>query len=296
MTIAGATTAMHRSFLALAAVAALTFAACGGTASPSPAAVATSVPTAAPTPTPAPRLAEVAVKAQDAAFEVAERIDGGLTRVTFENTGQAPHNVVFGRIKEGKTGDDVKAAVPKGPPGLIPLLDFYGGAILTPPGGRRQFVLDLDPGEHVLLSTNAGADGKPDFAKGLLKLVSVGTRPVAAPPEPEAASILSMPDGAPITISGALRTGSQTLKVVVSGKAPHTLVVAKLAAGKTAADLEAWLKSRSGPPPAEFVAGMHTLSSGRRAWALLDLAPGDYLAIDSLGAPSDSQPYAFAIR
>jgi hypothetical protein len=47
----------------------------------------------------------------------------------------------------------------------------------------------------------------------------------------------------------------------------------------------------AGPPPFEVVGGMQALATGMRGWAVLDLAPGNYLAICAVPDPASGQPH-----
>lgn len=283
------------SLVTLALALAALVAACGGVATPA-ATAATATPTATAVPT-APQTPEVAVKASDFALDLPDRLPAGIVRVTLENTGKVTHNLLLARLKETKTADEVKAALAKGPAGLAAISDFSGGPAGTPPGERRQVILDLADGQYAALSSAAFSEDKaPDFFKGMLRIVTVDASAGVGKAVPDAAITATYPDGAPVKLSATARTGKQNWLLVLDGKAPHTPLIAKLAAGKTADDLATWLKTRSGSAPADFVGGMHSLSPGKRGWTVLDLAPGNYVVFDSLGAPSDSQPVTFTLQ
>lgn len=289
------------SFLALAiTLAALVAGACG------PGAPAAQIPTAAPqtptaapqTPTSAPQIPEVTVTATDFALDMPERVPTGVVRVTLDNRGKLTHNLLLARLKETRTVDEIKATIlAKGPAGLAAISDFYGGATGTPAGERRQVIVDLADGPYAALSTAAFSDDKaPDFAKGMLRLASADSYAGSGKVVPEATLVVTYADAAPVKLSTTVRAGKQIWQVALDGKAPHTPIIAKLAPGKTADDLASWFKTRGGPVPADFVGGMHSLSPGGRGWIVLDLGPGDYVVLDSLGAQSDSQPISFTLR
>lgn len=243
-----------------------------------------------------PQLPELSIKGTDFAFEAPEQIAPGLTLVTLDNTGAAPHNLLIARLKDGKTVDEFKAATAKGPAGIVPLIDMYGGTTFTAPGQRRQVVLDLAAGQYVMLSTFAGEDKRPDFAKGMLRSISVAGTAPSSTPEPSADVTITLQDKAAYTFSAQVKTGKQTWRIAHQGQAPHNIVVAKLAAGKTKEDFAAWLGTRAGAAPAEFVGGTHTLGPGKRGWVILELSAGDYVVFDGFGAPSDSLPTSFSIK
>lgn len=269
-------------------------AACGVAA---PATTPTVAPTAAPTPTPtpAPRIAELSIRATDFALDTKDRVEAGLLLVTFDNQGKALHNVVFARLKDGKTFEEFKAAAPKGPPAFLPLVELHGGAISPDPGRGRQIVVDLAPGQYALFSSFPGEDGVSDLARGMFRPLEVAARATPTAPDPKADVAVALKEGAPVDV-GQVRAGRQTWKFTNDGASPHNLNVAKLLPGKTSADLLAWLPTLKGAAPAEFLGGTQALSPGKSAWSILELTPGDYVAVDDLRLPNRVQATTFTVK
>jgi hypothetical protein len=116
---------------------------------------------------------QVTITAVEYAFDVPDQIDAGLVAVTFDNRGQQPHNLKIWQLRAGKTLDDVKAA--RSADALFALVAAaFGGLSMTFPGTSQQVVLELPPGQFVLVSaTRTSVDGEPDYAKGLLKVLTV---------------------------------------------------------------------------------------------------------------------------
>ena len=265
---------------------------CGGSPG-SPAAVASALPS--PTASATPRLAELAITATEFSFQAPDHVSGGLIQVTLTSAGSLPHNADFGRLKAGTTPESFRAALAKGPAAALPLIDPYGGPGFTPPGVTSRVILDLAPGDYAVLSSTAyAADKAPDFAKGMVAFITVVAPTGPAPAEPAATATATLSNGQPLVLT-EVKAGSQVWRLVVEGQAPRNLVVVKLAVAKTPDDFATWLRVRTGPAPGEIVGGMHNLAPGHRAWALLDLAAGDYAASE-FSAPGDAKPVSFTIR
>lgn len=266
------------------AIAALAVAACGGAA---PTAERTEAPAATVAPSPTPKLAEVTVRATEYAFDIRTELAAGPTVFIFENAGQAGHNMALLRLKDGKTFDDLEAAIPKAPAGLAPVVEFAGGAVRAQPGERRKVILDLSEGKYGLISS-APAGGGPEFVtkkmwKGFRVTPSAGA--TATPPEPQVTAV--MKDAETTGVPEQIAAGAQIWKFTSVGTTRRALVLARLEPGKTSADLAAWLKAQTGPAPASFVGGILALSPGRHGWAFLDLTPGEYALFDDApGSPA----------
>ncbi len=231
-------------------------------------------------PVPDAPLPEIAIRAIDFALEMPARFEAGLVAFSYENVGQQIHNVLFVRLKEGKTFQDFKAA--RGPQDLPSLGTPSGGTTSVLPGQRRRFVNDVAPGSYVAFSTSTGPDGVPDVARGMAKPVTVvpSTQPTKAS-EPVANLTVTISDAAPIPIPATLPAGPQTWKVSVAGTTLHELTIVRLAPGKTVQDTIAFLNAgRKGPSPGDPVAGMQLLPPGQSGWLLFDLEPGEYTVND----------------
>lgn len=243
-----------------------------------------------------PQIPEVTVKGTEYSFDMPEQIGGGLLLITFQNDGKRSHNVQFARLKDGKTPEDFRAALPKGPAGILLFVDvFIGGAELTPAGERRQMIFDFPPGTYAMISSARDEGNVPDVEKGMVRFVTA-TSPNQALPEPTAPVTVTLKDSVAIGLSGDIKAGKQTWRVNQEGTTVHRFAIAKVLSGKNEADLAAWLKTPSGPPPAEFVGGVHLMSPGRRGWTIMDLTPGSYVAFDDSPGPVAGKPTSFTVR
>lgn len=279
--------------------------ACGGASAP----VATApTPTAVPA-APATPPASVArtptrldVRASEYTYEVMpERFDAGPVHVTFENVGKQSHELLFGRLKDGATLDDYRSRLAQGTAGrAVTLLDLLGGPSRARAGDRHEAIFDLRAGTYVIFSA-VPVEGAPEVvSKGMYRALAVSPATGPAAPEPEVQLVATVKEGAPIVLSTAVRSGKQIWRMVNGGETTHSLEVLRLAAGKTAADLTKWVADRQGPPPYSAAGGVIGLPPGARAWAVLELAPGDYVAWDGIGvvnpALKSGELFAFTVN
>jgi hypothetical protein len=155
---------------------------------------------------------------------------------------------------------------------------FVGGPNTPPSGGASEALVALTPGDYALLCFITSADRTPHLAKGMVRPLTVVASGRAGAPLPRADARMVLDDYS-FVVDPVLRPGRRTVRVENRAAQPHEVVVARLAPGKTSADLLAWLKRRDGPPPGEPVGGTVMLSPGESNVATLDLAAGDYVLL-----------------
>jgi hypothetical protein len=251
--------------------------------------------------------------ATDYAFELAGETAAGLTLVTLQNNGTELHHAQLMQLAEGESVETLQTALGQSPEAIFGLGQFVGGPSIAAPGGQTQVILDLEPGQYVALCFVDSPDGVPHIAKGMVQAFEVapGGTPTAAA-EPQATGTVVMRDFA-FELPDQIAAGPQVWEVVNEGPQPHEIALLKLAPGVTpeqvlgmmagpAASPEANHEMASpaasagsaaaGPPPFAPAGGMQALASGLRGWTLLDLEPGDYLAICFVPDPASGQPHA----
>ena len=105
---------------------------------------------------------EVTFTAVEYSFEGPESIPAGWTRLTLDNQGELAHDLLPVKLAEGKSIDDVMAALEgEGPPEWATLY----GQVTAEAGQRASYLTDLAPGNYVLLSFGSSEEGPPDAAK-----------------------------------------------------------------------------------------------------------------------------------
>lgn len=275
----------------LLVVAAVLLAAGCGTADPSPGAKATT--TAAPAGE-SGKVPALDIEAGDFFFDLngVSSVPAGSVDLTMANVGKTEdHLLMLLRPKTGSTVADVIAAANSDFTGIKaqPLADFYGGINALNPGSRQTARVELDPGEYVVgCFIPSQTDLKPHSAKGMVTKLTV-TEPAGAAAEPvEPPKVRGTVDQNEFAFAvPADFDGKGTWKVANTGSQIHELGIAKLAAGKTEADVTKFFAGIP-TPPAPFVGagGFGAVSPGKEGYMTLDLAPGDYVMVCLVGDPN----------
>lgn len=250
---------------------------------------------------------ELRMVATDYAFEISGEVAAGLTLITLENNGTELHHAQLMQLTEGETLETLQAAMGQSPEAIFGLGSFVGGPTAVDPGGQTQVILNLDAGQYVALCFVASPDGVPHLAKGMVQAFEVAESGTpTAMEEPQAAGTAVLLDFA-FQLPAEIAAGPQIWEVVNEGPQPHEIVLLKLAPGVTpeqlggmfmeppaspeAGDGTASPVAAAGPPPFEVAGGMQALAVGERGWAVLDLEPGDYVAICAVPDPESGQPH-----
>lgn len=244
------------------------------------------------------RLNEATFIATEYAYQGPERLAGGWTRLTLDNQGQLAHDLIVVKLGEGKTLDDVMAALEaEGPPDWA---QFYGG-VTVEPGASESYTVDLTPGNYVLLSFGQAEDAPPDAALGMVASLTVAGVETDIPDSalPKADAEISLVDFS-FVVSDGIEAGEQTLKVTNAGTQLHELVVYRLKEGKTMADFQAMLdlamagEEPQGEPPFDEV-GSAFISPGVVNYVTMDFEPGNHIFICHLPSPTHEMQPHFAL-
>ncbi len=219
---------------------------------------------------------DITFTATEFRFAGPDSIAPGVTRIRLVNRGTQAHHLILARLDDGKTLEDVQAALQKDPNGVPPFLSFRGGANMVGPGDSSASVNDLPAGHYLLFCfVPDPADGKPHFAKGMTRqIVAAGPRHEA--PLPTADAEVRLNDFTFVT--GELTAGTHTLHVVNDGPQVHEIQLVRLNEAATAQQFLAGMApGAAGPPPGKFLGGPGALSTGEGNYWTVTLAPGKYL-------------------
>ena len=243
---------------------------------------------AALAPAPAP---VITVTARDFAFEAPDTIAAGPTTIRLVNRGPDLHHVALVRLGS-HTADEYLKAVQKGAPPAW--ATDVGGPNTPAPGKEASATVTLAPGNHLIVCWIPAPDGVPHIMKGMVKPVTVvgaqeaKAMPAAAAPAP--AVTVSLTDYT-FTLSKPLVAGTQTIRVRNDATQPHEILLARLAPGKSAADLVAWIEKPQGPPPGEPIGGTTGMAKGVVNDVTVTLTPGEYAFICFLPDAKDGKPH-----
>lgn len=234
---------------------------------------------------------QIVIKATDYAFDAPAQVNAGLVSVRLENNGKEPHHAQLARLQDGKTMADLQAAFMEGEQAALALLEFVGGPAGLNPGQSQEVVLTLREGNYVLLCFLSSADGTPHFAKGMIKPLQVVAASQSGAQAPQADASIVLKDFT-FEMPMEVKAGKHTWEIKNQGPQLHEIAIMKLAPGKTIDDIGAFFQSPSGPPPFEWAGGMQALSVGKSAWLVLDLQPGNYVAICGVPDPASGKAHA----
>jgi uncharacterized cupredoxin-like copper-binding protein len=252
---------------------------------------------------------EMIVTAVDDAFGMASRTAGGWTRVTLRNAGTVEHHAMFMLLNDGVTADDFTKAA-QGPDfgALFGISTSIGGPGSISPGEEASVILDLKPGNYVVICAITGPDGKPHYQMGMLQPLTV-SEPAQTLAEPTSDGAVELLDFHFSGIPDKVAAGPHVWKVTNPGKQAHELMVARLAPGMDAQTILGMLEAppaspaagmatplaeaspMAGPAPFVGVAGVAPMSPGETNWMPFDLAAGDYLAICFVPDPATGKPH-----
>lgn len=236
----------------------------------------------------------VPVRAVEYAFaDMPASIPAGLTTFRVTNEGKELHHVWIVRLEEGKTASDfmqAAKAVAEGAPVPKWIVDL-GGPNAGVPGMPMDGTLDLQPGRYVMVChIPSPSDGVPHLAKGMMKEFTV-TGPATKHATPKSDVTMRLSDYA-FTLSAPLTAGPRTIEFVNDADQPHEAIIARLAPGKTAHDLAAWIEGgQKGEPPAMPMGGATGLSHGESMYFSATFEPGQYALLCFVGDAKDGKPH-----
>jgi hypothetical protein len=252
---------------------------------------------AAPATAPLP---EVVITAEEYSFSGPESIPGGWTKVVLDNRGAKAHDLILFRLDEGKSMDDVMAALEsgaaeQGPPDWLTLI----GQSTAGAGERKMFIAELAPGSYGMISFGEEESGPPDVAQGMVKGMTVTEAPAAPVALPQADATIEMLDFS-YAVSG-LSAGAQLIQVANKGAEDHEAVFFRINEGKTFEDVRALLalpeEEQQEQQFMEVVseAGAVTAAAGQTVYVEQELAPGSYALICFLPSPANGGAPHFAL-
>jgi len=232
----------------------------------------------------------ITVVARDFAFQAPDRVPAGMATIQLQNRGQALHHLSLARLDEGKTLDDVYAALRAGgpPPAWI---HEMGGPNAPDPGSDSNATLFLAPGNYALLCWVDMPDKVPHVMKGMAKMLTVTPAPVPAAATTPSGDITMRLNDYSFTLSTPITRGKHTIRVENLAAQSHEVELIKLAPGKTANDLMAWMQTMQGPPPASAIGGIAGMARGEVQAFTHDFTPGTYVLICFIPDARDGKPH-----
>jgi hypothetical protein len=230
----------------------------------------------------------ITITANDSAFVAPDTVPAGLTTLHLVTTGAQMHQAALLRIAYGKSFNDFLAAIKQ--PGPPPSWVSVAGGVDPPrPGDSANVTIELAPGRYAILCFVPGPDGAPHVVHGAYReLVAVATRrPVAL--EPVATDTLNAFDHS-YTSGRPIKAGRRTFLFQNSGPQPHEVMISRLAPGKSAQDMVAWMLKPVGTPPGVPLGGVSAMRTTQHAYLTVDFTPGEYALFCLLPDRTDGRP------
>lgn len=242
-----------------------------------------------PEATPIPALPTVTLVADDYSIASPDTLQAGAVTLKLVNRGNEFHHVWVGRLDGGRTVEDLLAAMKT--PGPLPawVRDMGGPNAPAPGGGESNATLTLTPGSYFVACVIPGPDGVPHLMKGMIRPLTVVRTPKPAA-DPVGDMIITLLDYS-FTLSAPLTPGKHLIEVRNSGAQPHEIELVRLAPGKTAEEVLAWVHKPEGTPPGLPLGGVAPLGRGGVNWFEVDLEPGKYAVICFLPDMKDGKPH-----
>jgi uncharacterized cupredoxin-like copper-binding protein len=231
----------------------------------------------------------VTVVAREFAFQAPDEVPAGLVTFQLQNRGTALHHMAIIRLDDGKTLQDLYAALQAGGPPPAWAHD-YGGPNAPDPGTDSNATLMLEPGNYALVCFVDIPDHVPHVMKGMAKLLRVTPAAVPAAARGITGDVTLTLDDYSFTESTPITRGVHTIRVENAAAQSHEVELVKLAPGKTVNDLMAWIANPQGPPPGSAIGGIAGMAHGDVQSFTYDFAPGDYGFICFLPGP-DGKPH-----
>lgn len=224
-------------------------------------------------------------------FTIPAQVPEGATQLTLVNGGAESHHAQIFALDEGRSVADLGEALSTGDPAAaLEVGTFVGGTGLVGPGttSRADAILDLAPGEYVVICFVPDEEGVPHVAHGMMKQFEVvADDNPDTPPSADVEVVLSdyafdLPDtiasDAVLAVTNAADTEA------------HEIVFLDPDDGANTADVAAALDADT-EPPATGVGGMQALLPGSTEMLQLDLEPGEYIVVCAVTSPDGTPHY-----
>lgn len=241
----------------------------------------------APAAPPAPNV--VTFTAADYAYTGPDTIPAGLTTIRLVNSGKEPHHIFLVKLKDGKTAQDLGAAMTHGGP-LPDWAVMMGGPNAAEPGDTIAATIPVDSGNYVFFCVIPSADGTPHMVKGMMRPLTAVPSAATPAPEPTADIRMTLVDYS-FQLNTPITAGRHTIRYENTSAQPHEVVMVKLQPGKTMQDWVAAAEKMNGPLPGTLISGMSGLTPGQRAFVTHDFTPGDYGIVCFVPDAKDGKPH-----
>jgi hypothetical protein len=230
-------------------------------------------------------------------FAVEGELEAGSVSIAVENVGEEFHEIAMGRLLDGHTVDDVRAALEAADEeadnpldGILEddsVIDDLGG-VQAPGTAYTISGGGVEAGDYVLLCFISNSEGVEHHSLGMVTGFTVAEGEVSEVPTPDVTYTIG-DDG--LDGPTQLGTGETSIEVVNDSSTSREITLLKIAEGSTIEDVVAFFESGDeGPPdfaggPLDFLAFVFDAESDRTI--TVDLTAGQW----ALQTPDPGQPF-----
>ncbi len=232
--------------------------------------------------------------ATDYGFAGPDQVPSGLTAIEVVNQGAEVHHAQLVRLAAGKTPADFAAAMKADPEHPPTWMTFVGGPNAVVPGARATAVMELQPGQHLVLCLVPNKAGVAHVALGMAKPFIVTETVGTGIAEPTPDVVITARDFQ-FSLSKPITVGAHTIQLVNEGGQAHEVVLVQLARDAKAKDfIAAFEPGATAPPPGRPLGGIVGIERGARGIFTAQFDPGPYALIcffpdKKTGAPHFAQ-------
>jgi hypothetical protein len=255
-------------------------------------------------------LPEMRITITDSGFDAPSEIPAGYVLLTVTNGTSDTQNAAdadFVQPPSGTSIDEVaaffgpQAATPISEQTAVPAWAYkatWAGGTIVPPGETMQAVVNLSPGDWLLLNDSPGASQQPQP----LTVTGAAASPTTAE-ELSADVNVQLQEFAFLGLDQPIPAGPHVWKFTNIGEQPHIMILFRGPNGITMDQVMTLLQmpENATPPPSipyqesDFdynLPGLAVLSAGQEAWLALDLEPGTYIALCFVPDQQTGAPHA----
>ena len=217
--------------------------------------------------------------ATDYGFAGPDQVPSGLTAIEVVNQGAEVHHAQLVRLAAGKTPADFAAAMKADPAHPPTWMTFVGGPNAVVPGDRATAVMELQPGQHLVLCLVPNKAGVVHVALGMVRPFMVTEAVSTGVAEPKPDVVITARDFQ-FVLSKPITVGAHTIQLVNEGVQAHEVVLVQLARDAKAKDfIAAFEPGAAGPPPGRPLGGIVGIERGARGVFKAQFDPGPYALI-----------------
>ena len=237
------------------------------------------------------------ITARDYEFDVDGPLEAGSVSIAVENSGQEFHEIAMGRLLDGQTVEDARAALEAADEetenpldGIVEedsVIDELGG--IQAPGTAYTITgAGVEAGDYVLLCFVPNSEGTPHTNLGMVAGFTVGEGDRSDVPDPDVTYTIS---DAGLEGPTELDSGETSIEIVNDSSTSREIILFKIAEGSSVEDVAAFFEAADeGPPdftnaPLDFLAFVFDAESDRTI--TVDFTDGQW----AIQTPDPEQPF-----